>query len=416
MLTPTPLRKAKKLLALVLALAIPTLVRSVPTTDGIFATFNVSQGGSSLGNFVVELDYTQAPRTVANFIGLAEGTQTWIDPVTFEARSTPFYDGIIFHRVVPGFVIQGGSPQGDGTDGPGYTFPDEFDPALRHDAAGILSMANSGLNSNGSQFFVTLSATPFLDDVHNVFGTVVEGLGVVQTIGTTSVDGNSKPLTDVVIDSITITRNGTAAQNFEPSAQALPRVEATDVMLQPSGASIDADYTRQADRQYFTSTSSDLNNWTALEASPIIRASDPSGIVSISDVFDTTTESKGFLRQTAVRYPNPVFSPPDAIGKQLLMTLSNEQTVVYTVGQTEGPFPGNYGTARLDSNPLETLRFYSWGQNGSSVRFDTVPVNFPRITYSLIFQTASGGSFVGTVNPGPGQTQITGSFTFGDAP
>ena len=388
---------------------------SVLSTDGLFATFSISQGGSPLGGFTAKLNYERAPLAVANFVSLAEGTRTWIDPVTFGPRSAPFYNGTTFHRVVPGFIIQGGSPQADGSDGPGYTFPDEFDPALRHDAGGILSMANSGTNSNGSQFFVTLAATPWLDDAHSIFGTIVDGLDVVQTIGTTSVDGNNRPRTDVVIDSVTITRNGTAAQNFDASAQALPIAESAAVALVPSGTGFDALYTQQADRQYFSSTSTDLANWTLLQTSPFIRAPDISEPGSISDVFDTTAHPKAFLRQVAVRYPETIVSPPDAVGKELVLNVSDGTILRYTITHPAGPNFGIYGSAQLDSNSPGDLIYYFWTQEAHRVRFAAQPSNFVTILVDLVFETETSGTFDGLADPGAANEFPTeGTFTFSD--
>ena len=145
---------------------------------------------TSQGSFKVELFEDKAPVTTKNFITLVE---------------KGFYNGLIFHRVIDGFMIQGGDPKGNGSGGPGYTIRDEFNSSLRHSAAGILSMANAGPNTGGSQFFITLAATPWLDNKHAVFGKVVEGLDVVQAIGKVKTGPQDKPVTDVVIKKITIT-------------------------------------------------------------------------------------------------------------------------------------------------------------------------------------------------------------------
>lgn len=144
---------------------------------------------TSLGTFKVELFQDKAPATAANFITLS---------------NKGFYNGLIFHRVIDGFMIQGGDPSGNGTGGPGYTIRDEFSKDLRHSSAGILSMANAGPNTGGSQFFITLAPTPWLDDKHAVFGKVVEGLDVVTAIGKVKTGPRDKPVTDVVIQKITI--------------------------------------------------------------------------------------------------------------------------------------------------------------------------------------------------------------------
>jgi peptidyl-prolyl cis-trans isomerase A (cyclophilin A) len=172
---------------------------TLPT--GVYAQFVTSEG-----NFTVRLFEQEAPKTVANFIGLAQGTKEWTDPRTNKKVKQPYYDGIIFHRVIKGFMIQGGDPLGQGIGGPGYTFADEFHPKLRHSKIGILSMANRGPNTNGGQFFITLGPTPHLDDRHSVFGEVVDGLDVIQKIGSTPTDARDRPLTDVVIKSVKIER------------------------------------------------------------------------------------------------------------------------------------------------------------------------------------------------------------------
>ena len=158
------------------------------------------------GSFTVRLFDQEVPNTVANFVGLAEGTKEWTDPKTHEQVTKPFYDGIIFHRVIEGFMIQSGDPLGQGIGGPGYKFADEFHPSLRHSKAGILSMANAGPNTNGSQFFITLAPTPHLDNRHSVFGEVTEGMDVVRRIGSTPTGRQDRPAKDVVINAVTITR------------------------------------------------------------------------------------------------------------------------------------------------------------------------------------------------------------------
>jgi len=148
------------------------------------AKFQTNQGA-----FTVELFEEQAPKTTGNFIDLAE---------------KGFYDGLIFHRVIEGFMIQGGCPSGTGTGGPGYTIPDEFHAELRHDGEGVLSMANAGPNTGGSQFFITLDATSWLDGKHAVFGKVTKGLDVVRTIGSTKTARGDRPLEDVVMETVSI--------------------------------------------------------------------------------------------------------------------------------------------------------------------------------------------------------------------
>jgi len=154
---------------------------------------------TNLGTFEAELYAKECPETVWNFINLAEGRQE-------TDRKTNFYDGLTFHRVIDGFVIQGGCPEGSGMGGPGYRFGDEFDSDLRHDGEGILSMANAGPDSNGSQFFVTLGPTPHLNNHHSVFGKVTKGIEVVQKIGKVQTGPGDRPVSPVVMEKVTVRR------------------------------------------------------------------------------------------------------------------------------------------------------------------------------------------------------------------
>ncbi len=171
----------------------------------LFATLK-----TSMGTIVIRLHEEKAPSTVANFVGLATGTREWTDPKTGKPVTRPLYDGTIFHRVIPNFMIQGGDPLGTGTGGPGYRFADEFPPDLKHGKGGILSMANAGPNTNGSQFFITLRATPWLDGRHSVFGEVVEGMEVVEAIGTVPRDARDRPLKPIVLQEVLIGRGAPA--------------------------------------------------------------------------------------------------------------------------------------------------------------------------------------------------------------
>ena len=157
----------------------------------IYALFDTSEG-----SFKARLFADKAPKTVANFVGLADGTKT----------GKPFYDGLIFHRVIPDFMIQGGCPEGTGRGGPGYRFADEFHASLRHSKPGLLSMANAGPNTNGSQFFVTVAATPWLDNRHSIFGEVTEGYDVVEKISKVPRNSQDRPLQSVTVNSVKIVR------------------------------------------------------------------------------------------------------------------------------------------------------------------------------------------------------------------
>ena len=175
--------------------------------DGIFADITTTKG-----EIVLKLEYQKTPLTVANFISLAEGKNPF---VTDSLKGKKYYDGIIFHRIIKDFMIQGGDPTGTGMGNPGYKFKDEFNDSLTHHKAGILSMANSGPTTNGSQFFITHKETPFLNGRHTVFGEVVEGMDVIDTIANVKTAAGDRPLTDVVMNTVEIIRNGKEAKKFD---------------------------------------------------------------------------------------------------------------------------------------------------------------------------------------------------------
>ena len=161
---------------------------------------------TSMGDIVIRLYEDKAPKTVANFVGLATGTKEWTDPKSRERVKRPLYNGTIFHRVIPGFMIQSGDPLGNGRGGPGYRFENEFHPDLRHSKAGILSMANAGPNTNGSQFFITDAPTPFLDGKHSVFGEVIKGREVIGAIARVARDAQDRPVKEVTLVEVMISR------------------------------------------------------------------------------------------------------------------------------------------------------------------------------------------------------------------
>ena len=174
---------------------------NIPGTGKLYVRFD-----TSLGDIVAERYEDLVPNTGKNVVGLAAGQIEFTDARTGDPVQRPFYDGLIFHRVIPEFMIQCGCPLGRGTGGPGYQFRDEFHPKLRHNCPGILSMANAGPNTNGSQFFITEVPTPHLDNRHSVFGKVLEGLDVVKKIARVRRDPRDKPLEPVVLEHVTIYR------------------------------------------------------------------------------------------------------------------------------------------------------------------------------------------------------------------
>ncbi len=169
--------------------------------DGLYAIFNTTEG-----KITIQLFEKESPKTVANFIGLADGTKEWTDPQTRAKVKKPFYNGLIFHRVIPGFMIQGGDPMGSGMGGPGYQFEDEFGSGLKFDRPGRLAMANAGPNTNGSQFFITEGATDHLNNRHTIFGQVFEGQDIVRKIARVPRDQRDRPNTPVVMETVEIVR------------------------------------------------------------------------------------------------------------------------------------------------------------------------------------------------------------------
>jgi peptidyl-prolyl cis-trans isomerase A (cyclophilin A) len=161
---------------------------------------------TSLGEMVCKLEEEKTPETVKNFVGLALGEKEYTDPRTGNQSKEPFYNGTIFHRIIKEFMVQGGDRLGRGTGGPGYRFKDEFHPTLRHSKKGVLSMANAGPNTNGSQFFITLVPTPWLDGKHSVFGSLVKGEDVLEQLGSVETDAMDRPRKEVSIKQIRIIR------------------------------------------------------------------------------------------------------------------------------------------------------------------------------------------------------------------
>jgi peptidyl-prolyl cis-trans isomerase A (cyclophilin A) len=171
-------------------------------SNDLTATLRTNQG-----TVVLRLFPDHAPKTVQNFVELAEGSREWTDPTTGKASTGKLYDGTVFHRVIPRFMIQGGDPLGTGTGGPGYKFADEFHPDLSFNRPFLLAMANAGPGTNGSQFFITTAPTPHLNGRHTIFGEVIEGSEIVQDISNVKTGRNDRPVQDVVIESVEISRN-----------------------------------------------------------------------------------------------------------------------------------------------------------------------------------------------------------------
>jgi cyclophilin family peptidyl-prolyl cis-trans isomerase len=339
-------------------------------SDGLYADFD-----TSMGSFTCRLDYVEAPLTCANFVGLAEGTQSWIDPESGAVRNDPFYTDRIFHRVIDGFMIQGGCPLGNGSSGPGYTFPDEIRTNLTHFKAGILSMANSGPDSNGSQFFITLAPTSGLDGVHSVFGDVIDGIGVVTNIGSVTTTTNDRPIVDVVINQVQILRIGTEAEQFDVSAQPLPEVTNADLSLTKTaeGLLVKAEITNQLEVSMYSSTN--LVDW-ALLSKKYWSAT--------TNLFwnNSTTSDQGqeFFRGNCVLYPQAIPGLLSDVEGHTLHFQQGEDVITAT------PY-GEGGSCTITGTP-DSMTYWSWDPGKYSERLTLI--FYTELGYRLAFETFDG--------------------------
>lgn len=326
---------------------------------GIYADFD-----TSLGSFTCILHYEESPRAVANFIGLAEGTRPWIDPATGAIRSDPFYHGLTFHRVIDDFMNQSGSRNGLGNDGPGYTFRDELDNGLLHDEPGILSMANSGPNSNGSQFFVTVKPTPWLDGKHTVFGSVVEGMDVVEDINEVPTDADDRPIEPVIIHSITIRRSGPDAQAFDIHAQGLPICRPVPGKLSATAMGQPIEYQMNAPQppgsEFIVFESNDLASWAKFAT--VWQQDNGTGFQNFE--FGNISEPRKFYLLSLVEYS-------DSMGFSTTANLTIDVSWLNNVGeQNEATFQldasGKAGTAEWRHEEDEPMTIIDAGINSAS--------------------------------------------------
>lgn len=236
-------------------------VMGMPSDPGIYAQFH-----SGNNQWICQLDYQRTPRLVANFIGLAEGTRTWFDSHNWEFSKKRLYDGTEVYRVIKGFMLQGGSPNNRTSGTPGFYIRDEFHPDLRLENPGMLAMANSGPNTLGSQFFITLAPTPWLNNINPVFGKVIEGMDQIISLAEVPVDADDRPLSPWIIDRIDILRIGTEAESFSatsledplPELQGFQKVKIQDT--QPTlRITWEAGPTDFRDTLFWTG---DFKNWT----------------------------------------------------------------------------------------------------------------------------------------------------------
>ncbi|MBK1832929.1 peptidylprolyl isomerase [Roseibacillus ishigakijimensis] len=370
---------------------------ALPSQAQIFADFE-----TSLGDFSVVLDYENAPLTAANFILLAEGSRPWIDSTTGVVWSnTPYYDGIIFHRVIDGFMIQGGSPNGQGTDGPGYRFPDETDNGLTFDRPFLLAMANSGPNTNGSQFFITEQTPNWLNGDHTIFGEVASGTATIHAILETATDGDDRPTTPVVIESVSIHRQGTAAESFDETAQGVPRVTALAPPFTAEASALRVEQPANSILQ--VASSPDLQEWSTSER---FRDGESGG----EELFPTSGEPRAFFRTTLIEHPYTL--PQSYLGRTLTFELEDEgsTTLVVQLNAADATI-GDEGTLTIGegSSPItEVWEEFATPYTASLVIFSE---NYVPFRFELASDSATHGRMDGTAFFDDGAQPIFGTFS-----
>lgn len=339
---------------------------------------------TSLGDFTIQLNHGASPRTVANFIRLAEGSSPWRDSVTGLLRqNTPFYDGLTFHRVIPNQICLTGSRDLTGTDDAGYSFPDEVSNGLNFDSPYLVAMTNEGPNSNGSEFFITrtTSGLSTLNGINTIFGSITSGQSVINTICATSTDSNNQPLNEITIDSVSIRRSGTSANSFNEFAQTLPLFSILEPNLDPTGPSLN--FSQAPNTTAFVLDSTDLSNWnTTSRFHPADGATIPGFTPAL------TSSERNFFQVYALAWPETAF-PPDAAS-----ILGNR---IFRAEQS--PF-----TSSFPRNPPVELRFEPNGLSGlwrSTAAFSSLR-SFQLLNYNIIsayqieFQIRISSGFVNT--------------------
>jgi peptidyl-prolyl cis-trans isomerase A (cyclophilin A) len=381
-----------------LSLLILTLPCLRQAAAQIYADVQVT--GGVTGTFTIALEHQKAPGAVANFIGLATGERGWLDLTTGAIRHTPFYDGIIFHRVIAGFMNQTGSKAGDGSDGPGYTFRDEFDTTLRHDAAYTVSMANSGKQTNGSQFFITVAPTPWLNDVHTVFGHVSAGTAVIDAINATPTTGSTgvpadRPLTPISIRSISI--RGPSLAGFDRDPAWLPKLRNAQPVLTRAGTTFALGYDRQPFSDYRGYHGADLSTWSSFYAAYFADAA-PTADLNLTS---TATGAAHFYRLARVDYATCAF--PDLVGNTFHFGSPLSGTAVLNATRTGGTWTVDGGASSTLTVAIYTVQPYA-------PRLFLQLSNGYQFRLTLHRTSATAGSYVGKTNVGA-YLSPSGSYT-----
>ncbi len=374
------------------------LLICLPLQAQIYADFK-----TTLGDFTTELDYTNSPRTVANFITLAEGTRNWLNSANGVVKiNKPYYNGITFHRVIAGFMNQAGSQNGLGTDGPGYTFPDEVANGLTFNSPYQIAMANSGPNTNGSQFFITVGTPAHLNGIHTIFGNVTSGTNIVDVINAVATS-NNKPLVPVIINSVTIRRTGAPANAFNEFAQLLPTVEGikTTITFPSNTASITYNQPPRTSLNVFSSE--DMTTWTKINSRYLGNTN------TTSNLFDTKISApRQFFFTSLTTWPADTIAPDTYYGKKLT-AITNAGTIVLDLNP-EGNTP--IGTLTINngtSNTVTEIRHENTQGYGSQIL--VISNGIVPIRFTLGYDTPSSGRLTGTAFTSPTPTPLTGNFT-----
>ena len=382
----------------VLAIGVPSATAAY--TNGIYAEFN-----TSMGSYTCRLEYAMAPKAVANFIGLATGQRAWLDLPTGLCHTNPFYNGTTFHRVIAGFMNQGGSPNALGTDGPGYQFVDEFTNSLRFDGFGLLAMANSGPDSNGSQYFITVSPQTQLNDVHTIFGKLYGGSNVVYAINHVATDANDKPLTNVVVQTVIIRRVGTAADAFDINAQGLPVVTNLNLAISPAaGANVNIAFTNQLNWNTRIYYGTNLFNWA------VNNFGYETSLPVLTTAGAATVFPQQFFRGAQVRYPPTLFVPRNVFNRVVTLNITGSATFVVS-------FDGaGLGTYTWTGGSPGTVQYYSWIQDPYRGRLAPLFLSgIVPLIFHLDFDSSTAGTFKGQTAPNypslAGGATLTGTFS-----
>jgi len=373
----------------------------------IYADVTVSGGVS--GTFTMTLEHTKAPVTVANFIGLATGKKGWLDFQTGGIRYDAFYNGLTFHRVIAGFVSQTGSRNGNGTDGPGYTFRDEIDPSLSHATAYTVAMANSGANTNGSQWYVTQGNQSSLDGSYSIFGTVTAGQTVCSALNAVTTDTSDRPVTPVTISSIKVYGPSLAGFNLNPTG--LPKVLNGGTVMKAASSTFSLGYDHKPYSTYLGFHSPDLSGWSSFISSSYFHSLPPAA--GDIDVTSLATGSKHFYRLARVDYSSCYTAPVSIEGKTLRfpgLFGTSYVTLTMNAAGTGGTYQYLFSGSSAQSGSITSVTYQNNGSPYSADLFVTWDTSVQIALDVLNFSTANGGKFTGRSNLTSFPT-ISGSFT-----